>query len=75
MAPVIYSKIKAISTEEYRVKYLEAWAYLSNYPYKIGVILAIRIHGNKATYYFRIQGPFQIRDFKVIRPRRSIVFH
>ena len=54
MAPVIYSEIKAISIGECRVKYLEAWAYLLDYPYKIGVILAVRIHNNKVPYYFRI---------------------
>ena len=58
MAPVIYSEIKAISTEERGVKCLEARAYLLDYLYKIGVILAVRIYSNKATYYFRVQGPF-----------------
>ena len=75
MAPVIYSEIKTISIEEYKIKYLKAWARLLNYPYKIRVILAVRIYSNKVTYYFRVQGPFQIQDFKVIRPRRSIAFH
>ena len=58
MAPVIYPEIKAISAGERGIKYLEAWARLLDYPYKIGVILAVRIYGNKVTYYFRVQGPF-----------------
>ena len=54
MALVIYSEIKAISTGECGVEYLEARAYLLNYPYKIGVILVVRIYNNKAIYYFRV---------------------
>ena len=73
--PVIRPIIKTIFAKENGVKRLETRAYLLNNPYKIGVILAVRIHNNKATHYFRAQGPFQIRDFKVIQPRRSIAFH
>ena len=73
--PVIYLIIKTIFTKESGVERLETRAYLLNNPYKIGVILAVRIYGNKVTCYFRIQSPFQIRDFEVIRPRRSIAFH
>ena len=54
MAPVIYSEIKAISTGEYGVKCLEAWARLLDYFYKIGLTLAVRIYSNKAIYYFRV---------------------
>ena len=73
--PVIDSIMKTIFAKESGVKRLETRAYLLDYPYKIGVILAVRIYSNKITCYFRIQGPFQIRDFKVIRPCRSIVFY
>ena len=52
MAPVIYYEIKAIFTGEYGVEYLEAWACLLDYFYKIGVILAVRIYSNKVIYYF-----------------------
>ena len=72
---MIYSEIKVISTEEGEVECLEARAYLLDYPYKIGVILAVRIYNNKVIYYFRVQGSFQIQDFKIIRPRRSIAFY
>ena len=72
--PVIYPIIKTIFAKESGIKRLETRACLLNNSYKIGVILAVRIHNNKATCYFRVQGPFQIRDFKVIRPRRSIAF-
>ena len=58
MALVIYPEIKVVSTEEYAVKYLKAWAYLLDYLYKIGVILAVRIHDYKVICYFRIQGIF-----------------
>ena len=60
MASEIYPEIKVVSTKEYGIKYLKAWARLLNYPYKIRVILAVRIHGNKTGYYFRILGPFVI---------------
>ena len=58
MTHVIYPEIKAVFTEEYGVKYLETQACLLNYPYKIGVILAIQIYSDKVTYYFRVQGLF-----------------
>ena len=73
--PVIHFIIRTIFAKENGVKHLETRTYLLNNPYKIGVILAVRIYGNKVTYYFRVQGPFQIRNFKIIWPRRSIVFH
>ena len=75
MALVIYSEIKTIFTGERGVKYLEAWAYLLDYLYKMGVILAVRIYNNKAIRYFRVQGPLQIQNFKIIRPHRSITFY
>ena len=56
--PVIYPIIKTIFTKESGIKRLETQTRLLNNPYKIGVILAVRIHNNKPTYYFRIQGPF-----------------
>ena len=52
--PVIYPIIKTIFAKESKVKRLETQARLLNNPYKIGVILAVRIYDNKATYYFRI---------------------
>ena len=52
--PVIYPIIKTIFTKESGIKRLETQAYLLHNPYKIGVILAVRIHNNKATYYFRV---------------------
>ena len=79
MVPVIYPVIRfvirIIFAKESGIKRLKTQAYLLNNPYKIRVILAVRIYGNKVTYYFRVQGPFQIRDFKVIWLRRSIAFH
>ena len=56
--PVICLIIRTIFAKKSGVKRLETQVYLLNNPYKIGVILAVRIHSNKATYYFRIQGPF-----------------
>ena len=52
--PVIYSIIKTIFAKESGVKRLETRTYLLDDPYKIGVILAIRIYSNKVIYYFRI---------------------
>ena len=56
--PVIYPIIKTIFAKESGVERLETRARLLDNPYKIGIILAVRIHNNKATRYFRIQGPF-----------------
>ena len=56
--PVIRLIIRTIFAKENGVKRLETQACLLNNPYKIGVILAIRIYNNKITYYFRVQGPF-----------------
>ena len=56
--PVIYSIIRTIFVKENGVKRLQIQAYLLNNSYKIGVILAVRIYGNKVTYYFCVQGPF-----------------
>ena len=50
--PVIYHIIKIIFAKESGIKRLEVRARLLNNPYKIGVILAVRIYGNKVTYYF-----------------------
>ena len=50
--PVIYLIIKTIFAKESGVKRLETQARLLNNPYKIGVILAVRIYNNKVTYYF-----------------------
>ena len=52
--PVIYPIIKTIFAKESGVKRLETRARLLNNPYKIGVILAVRIYSNKATYYFYV---------------------
>ena len=41
--PVIYSIIKTIFAKEYRVNRLETRAYLFNHPYKIKVILTVRV--------------------------------
>ena len=46
--PVIYFTIKTIFTEENRIKRLETQVCLLDNPYKIGVILAVRIYNNKA---------------------------
>ena len=46
MAPVIRLEIKAVSTREYRIEYLKVWACLLDYPYKIRVILTVRIYSN-----------------------------
>ena len=73
--PVIYPIIKTIFAKESGIKRLKIRAYLLDNPYKIGVILAVRIYSNKVIYYFRVQGPFQIRDFEIIWPRRSIAFY
>ena len=54
MAFKIYPNIKAVSIKEYGVKCLEARVYLLDYPYKIEVILAVKIYSNKVTYYFRV---------------------
>ena len=51
---VIYSIIKTIFVKKYKIKRLEMQAYLRNYLYKIKVILAVRVQGNKAAYYFCI---------------------
>ena len=56
--PVIYLIIKTIFAKESGVKRLETQARLLDNPYKIGVILAVRIHNNKVICYFRVQGPF-----------------
>ena len=56
--PVIRPIIKIIFAKESGIKRLKTQTYLLNNPYKIGVILTVRIHNNKATYYFRVQGPF-----------------
>ena len=66
MVPVVYLVnylvirpiIRTIFTKKSGIKRLETRAYLLNNSYKIGVILAVRIYNNKATYYFRVQGPF-----------------
>ena len=55
---IIYLIITIIFAKENGVKRLKMRARLLNNPYKIGVILAVRIYNNKVTYYFRIQGPF-----------------
>ena len=52
--PVIYPIIKTIFAKENGVKRLETRAYLLDNPYKIGVILAVRIYSNKAHCYFRV---------------------
>ena len=52
--PVIYFIIKAIFAKESGVERLKARARLLDNLYKIGVILAVRIHGNMANYYFRV---------------------
>ena len=51
---VIYPIIKIIFAKESGVKRLKIRACLLDNLYKIGVILAIRIYSNKATYYFRV---------------------
>ena len=55
---VIRPIIKIIFAKESGVNRLDTRACLLNNPYKIGVILAVRIHNNKAIYYFRVYGPF-----------------
>ena len=52
--PVIYFIIKIIFAKESEIKRLEMRACLLDNPYKIGVILAIRIYGNKVICYFRV---------------------
>ena len=52
--PVIYLIIKIIFAKENGVKRLKTRTRLLNNPYKIGVILAIRIYNNKVIYYFYI---------------------
>ena len=52
--PVIYPIIRTIFAKESGIKRLEMRACLLDNPYKIGVILAVRIYGNKVIYYFRI---------------------
>ena len=54
VALVIYPEIKAVPTRKCGIKCLEAWIDLLDYPYKIGVILAVRIYSNKVIYYFRV---------------------
>ena len=49
---VIYFIIRIIFTKESGVKRLEMRVYLLDNLYKIGVILAVRIYGNKVIYYF-----------------------
>ena len=56
--PVIYFIIKTIFAKESGVKRLETRARLLDNPYKIGVILAVRIYSNKVICYSRVQGPF-----------------
>ena len=51
---VIYPIIRTIFAKESGVKRLETQAYLLDNPYKIRVILAIRIYNNKVTCYFRV---------------------
>ena len=52
--PIIYLIIKIIFAKESGIKRLETQAYLLNNLYKIGVILAVRIHGKRVIYYFYI---------------------
>ena len=52
--PVIYFIIRTIFVKESRIKRLETRVYLLNNPYKIGVILAVRIYNNKVIYYFYV---------------------
>ena len=51
---IICPIIRTIFAKESGVKRLETQAYLLDNPYKIRVILAVRIYGNKITYYFRV---------------------
>ena len=51
---VIYLIIRTIFAKESGVERLEARARLLDNLYKIGVILAIRIYGDKVICYFRI---------------------
>ena len=44
--PIIYLIIRIIFAKESKIKRLEIRTYLLNNPYKIGVILAIRIYDN-----------------------------
>ena len=50
--PVIRFIIRTIFVKESGVECLEIRAYLLDNFYKIGVILAVRIYGNKVTCYF-----------------------
>ena len=52
--PIIYFIIKTIFAKESGIKRLKTRARLLDNPYKIRVILAVRIYGNKVTYYFRV---------------------
>ena len=52
--PVICLIIRTIFAKESGVERLETRACLLDNPYKIGVILAVRIYGNKAICYFRV---------------------
>ena len=52
--PIIYPLIRAIFAKECGVERLEARPYLLDYPYKIKVILAVRVQGNKAACNFYI---------------------
>ena len=52
--PVIYPIIRTIFAKENGIKRLETRAYLLDNLYKIGVILAVRIYGNKVIHYFRV---------------------
>ena len=46
--------MKTIFAREYKIKRLEIQTYLLNYLYKTRIILAVRVQGNKAIYYFYI---------------------
>ena len=52
--PVIYPIIKIIFAKEYGIKRLEIRVYLLDYPYKIRVILAVRVEGNEVVCNFCI---------------------
>ena len=52
--PVIRPIIRTIFAKESGIERLETRACLLDNPYKIGVILAVRIYGNKVTCYFRV---------------------
>ena len=52
--PIICPIIRMIFAKESGVERLKTRVYLLNNPYKIGVILAVRIYSNKVTCYFCI---------------------